>query len=107
MDHKMDSNIMLVENIKQKLDEGDKLIDRLVDYKLTEQRMEMEDHMKREYNLIMFGAPESMKDDPMERKEDDNNYVLCVLHELNVRPADYDFFTRLGMRRHEGSNPRP
>jgi len=25
-----------VENIKQKLDEGDKLIDRLVDYKLTE-----------------------------------------------------------------------
>jgi len=40
MDHKMDSNIMLVENIKQKLDEGDKLIDRLVDYKLTEQRLE-------------------------------------------------------------------
>jgi len=49
MDHKMDSNIMLVENIKQKLDEGDKLIDRLVDYKLTEQRLEMKDHMKREY----------------------------------------------------------
>jgi len=48
-----------------------------------------------------------MKDDPMERKEDDKNYVLSVLHEVNVRPGDYDLFTRLGMRRHDGSKPRP
>jgi len=48
-----------------------------------------------------------MKDDPMEPKEDDNNYVQSVLHELNVKPEDYDLFTRLGMRQHEGSKPRP
>ena len=96
-----------VRNINEKLNKVDKSIDKLVKFKLNEQKIKIVEKREREFNFVLFGAPESAKDDAKKRKEDDNNFVKNVISEMNIRPEEYEAFTRLGAKRTNRSKFRP
>jgi hypothetical protein len=96
----------LLDTVKQKMDVNGS-IGEVVSNKLREDQEELEDIRKRRTNVIMHGLKESTSDDIDQRRQEDEDQIVNLLHSIRCDNISVATTTRLGKRQEDPvKNPR-
>ena len=96
----------LLDTVKLKMDVN-KSIDEVVSNKLREDQEELEDIRKRRTNVIIHGLKESTNDDLDQRRQEDEDQIVNLLHSIRCDNSSVAATTKW-CKRHEDpvKNPR-
>jgi len=94
MEHKVDE---LMDKVKQKMEASVNMGD-VVSSKLEEDQEELEEIRRRRTSVIIHGLKESADDNVEMRKQEDENQVINMLHNISCDTISVSSLIRLGIR---------